>query len=162
MAGVTTRRRTDGYEIDSDLARMDIDRIHQWLSTDAPWATGRARETVADAARHSLNFGVFTSDGSQVAYARVVTDHATFAWTSQLVIVSGTTRHPWWLRVACASAATTSVRSPVLLMTTRCSMVSGPNGRSALDRPIRVDVPPHSTMPPAVMAARRARRAPVG
>lgn len=49
MAGVTTRRRTDGYEIDSDLARMDIHRIHQWLSTDASWATGRTRETVADA-----------------------------------------------------------------------------------------------------------------
>ncbi|MGO4600324.1 GNAT family N-acetyltransferase [Terrabacter sp. 2YAF2] len=76
---MSAHRSTD-YEIDSDLARMDLDRVHQWLSTDAYWALGRTRETVETAARNSLNFGAFTSDGTQVAYARVVTDHATFAW----------------------------------------------------------------------------------
>src|SRR5688572_27326061 len=35
--------------------------------------------------------------------------------------------------------------------TTRCSMVSGPKGSSAFDVPIRVDFPPASTMPPAIM-----------
>ncbi len=83
---VTTDRRNDDYDIDSDLARMDITRIHHWLSTDAFWAIGRPLETVADAARHSLNFGVFTRGGSQVAYARVVTDHATFAWLCDVYV----------------------------------------------------------------------------
>jgi GNAT superfamily N-acetyltransferase len=83
---VTADRRTDDYEIDSDLARMDLDLVHQWLSTDAFWALGRTRETVETAARHSLNFGVFTSDGSQVAYARVVTDHATFGWLCDVYV----------------------------------------------------------------------------
>lgn len=27
--------RNDDYEIDSDLARMDLDRVHHWLSKDA-------------------------------------------------------------------------------------------------------------------------------
>jgi hypothetical protein len=76
---VTTDHTPDEYELDSDLARMDLDRVHQWLSTDAYWALGRSRETVDAAARQSLNFGVFTRDGTQVAYARVVTDQATFA-----------------------------------------------------------------------------------
>ena len=76
----------DDYEIDSDFARMDLDRVHQWLSTDAYWALGRTRETVEIAARHSLNFGVFTSAGSQVAYARVATDHATFAWLCDVYV----------------------------------------------------------------------------
>lgn len=78
--------RSTDYEIDSDLARMDLDRVHQWLSTDAFWALGRTRETVETAARNSLNFGAFTSDGTQVAYARVATDHATFAWLCDVYV----------------------------------------------------------------------------
>ena len=68
---------------------MDLDRVHQWLSTDAYWALGRDRETVETAARHSLNFGVFTSDGTQVAYARVATDHATFGWLCDVYVDPG-------------------------------------------------------------------------
>jgi GNAT superfamily N-acetyltransferase len=83
---VTTDHTPDEYELDSDLARMDLDRVHQWLSTDAYWALGRSRETVDAAARQSLNFGVFTRDGTQVAYARVVTDQATFAWLCDVYV----------------------------------------------------------------------------
>jgi GNAT superfamily N-acetyltransferase len=83
---VTADRKTDDYELDSDLGRMDLDRVHRWLSTDAYWALGRSRETVETAARHSLNFGVFTSDGTQVAYARVATDHATFGWLCDVYV----------------------------------------------------------------------------
>ncbi|WP_200958188.1 GNAT family N-acetyltransferase [Nocardioides sp. Soil805] len=83
---MTTERVRDDYEIDSDPGRMDVDRIHHWLSTDAFWAIGRTRDTVADAARNSLNFGVFAGDGSQVAYARVITDRATFAWLCDVYV----------------------------------------------------------------------------
>ena len=83
---VVTAPSTDDYELDSDLVRMDLDRVHQWLTTDAYWALGRTRETVETAARHSLNFGVFMSDGTQVAYARVVTDYATFAWLCDVYV----------------------------------------------------------------------------
>lgn len=76
----------DDYEIDSDLARMDLDRVHRWLSTDAYWSLGRTRETVETAAQHSLNFGVFSADGSQVGYARVITDTATFAWLCDVYV----------------------------------------------------------------------------
>jgi GNAT superfamily N-acetyltransferase len=65
---------------------MDLDRVHGWLSTDAYWALGRTRETVETAAHHSLNIGAFTSDGGQVAYARVVTDQATFAWLCDVYV----------------------------------------------------------------------------
>ena len=82
---MNAHRSTD-YEIESDLARMDLDRVHQWLSTDAFWALGRTRETVETAARNSLNFGAFTRDGTQVAYARVATDHATFAWLCDVYV----------------------------------------------------------------------------
>ena len=73
------------YEITTDLERMDLDRVHHWLSTDAYWSLGRSRETVETAARGSLSFAVLR-DGTQVAYARVVTDRATFAWLCDVYV----------------------------------------------------------------------------
>ena len=74
------------YVLRSDLADMDLDLVHRWLSTDAYWALGRSREAVGTAAQHSLNVGAFTGDGRQVAYARVVTDHANFAWLCDVYV----------------------------------------------------------------------------
>jgi GNAT superfamily N-acetyltransferase len=76
----------DAYTVRTDIAEMDLDRVHGWLSTDAHWALGRSRETVATAARHSLNLGAFDADGEQVAYARVVTDRASFAWLCDVYV----------------------------------------------------------------------------
>lgn len=74
------------YEIRTDVADMDLDLVHRWLSTDAYWSLGRSREAVHTAAEHSLNFGVLTDDGRQVAYARVVTDHTNFAWLCDVYV----------------------------------------------------------------------------
>jgi GNAT superfamily N-acetyltransferase len=75
-----------GFEVDTDLARIDLDLVHRWLSTDAFWAIGRTRETVQRAAEGSLNFAAFEPDGVQCAYARVVTDGATFAWLCDVYV----------------------------------------------------------------------------
>lgn len=74
------------YTVDTDLARIDLSKIHHWLSTDAYWALGRTRETVQRAAEGSLNFGVYYGDGDLCAYARVVTDEATFAWLCDVYV----------------------------------------------------------------------------
>lgn len=71
--------------VTDDLARIDLDLVHRWLSTDAYWALGRSRETVEAAARGSLSFGAL-SDGELVGYARVVTDRATFAWLCDVYV----------------------------------------------------------------------------
>jgi GNAT superfamily N-acetyltransferase len=67
----------DAYEISADHARLDLDVIHGFL-VEAYWSKGISRETVAQAIRHSLCFGVYLGK-QQVGYARVVTDHATMA-----------------------------------------------------------------------------------
>lgn len=75
------------YAISSDPARIDAARVHHWLSTDAYWALGRSREKQDAAIAGSLNFGAYDgSSGRQVAYARVVTDHATFAWLCDVYV----------------------------------------------------------------------------
>jgi GNAT superfamily N-acetyltransferase len=77
----------EGYEISTDPARVDRERVHHWLSTDAYWALGRPREQQDRAIEGSLNFGVFdTVSGEQVAYARVITDRATFGWLCDVYV----------------------------------------------------------------------------
>ncbi|PBC65157.1 GNAT family N-acetyltransferase [Streptomyces sp. Tue6028] len=77
----------EGYEISADTARIDVDRVHRWLSADAYWALGRPREKQDIAIAGSLNFGVYEeASGEQVAYARVVTDEATFAWLCDVYV----------------------------------------------------------------------------
>ncbi|MGW0735421.1 GNAT family N-acetyltransferase [Streptomyces sp. NPDC002851] len=75
------------YEISTDPGRLDAARIHRWLSTDAYWALGRSREKQDRAIAGSLNFGAYDgTSGEQLAYARVVTDRATFAWLCDVYV----------------------------------------------------------------------------
>jgi len=77
----------EGYEISTDPDRIDAERVHRWLSTDAYWAIGRSREKQDRAIAGSLNFGVYdVESGDQVAYARVITDLASFAWLCDVYV----------------------------------------------------------------------------
>ena len=41
-----TRSLGDGYELDDDVARVDVDALHAYLAGESYWAKGRPRETV--------------------------------------------------------------------------------------------------------------------
>jgi predicted GNAT family acetyltransferase len=75
---------TDEYRIGAE--DLDVDLVHRWLSTDAYWATGRSREAVERSIGNSYCLGGFAADGSQVAFARAVTDWATFAWIADVYV----------------------------------------------------------------------------
>jgi GNAT superfamily N-acetyltransferase len=66
----------DGYAIDTDHARLDLDLIHRYLSEESYWARGVARDRIARAVANSYCFGVYAPDGAQIGFARVVTDYA--------------------------------------------------------------------------------------
>jgi GNAT superfamily N-acetyltransferase len=84
---VLTIIREDGYQASADPTRLDLERVHRWLSTDAYWALGRSRETVARSIAGSAAFGVYRpGDLVQVAFARVITDNATFAWLCDVYV----------------------------------------------------------------------------
>jgi len=40
------RSLPEGLELDDDPARVDLDEVHRFLSTEAYWALGRTPETV--------------------------------------------------------------------------------------------------------------------
>lgn len=82
-------RRADGLEISLDLARVDVDRVHHWLSDESYWATGRSRDVVERSLAGSMVAGVYAGPDAAaelVAFARVVTDGATFAWICDVFV----------------------------------------------------------------------------
>jgi GNAT superfamily N-acetyltransferase len=76
-----------GYEISTEQARLDLAAMHAYL-TRAYWSPGIPLATVERAARHSLCFGLYEiGSGRQVGLARVVTDHATFAYLCDVYVL---------------------------------------------------------------------------
>jgi len=80
----------NGYTLSTDPARLDVTTIHDYLSKRSYWAQGRSRQVVERSIANSLCFGIYAPDGSQVGFARVVTDYATFAWLCDVFILENT------------------------------------------------------------------------
>jgi GNAT superfamily N-acetyltransferase len=74
------------YEIDTDKARLDRALIHRFLAR-SHWAKGLPEAVLERAIEHSLAFGLYR-DGRQIGFARVVTDHATFAYLADVFVVT--------------------------------------------------------------------------
>ncbi|MFH8757793.1 GNAT family N-acetyltransferase [Streptomyces atroolivaceus] len=91
------------YTVSGDPARLDAARIHAWLSTDAYWAMGRTREQQDRMIAGSLNFGAYDRiSGRQAAYARVITDRASFAWICDVYVDRASRGHGLGTRLVTA------------------------------------------------------------
>lgn len=77
--------RGDGYTISTARDRVDRAYVHRYLSEASYWALGRSRELQDQAIDHSLCFGVYQGE-TQVGFARVVTDYATFGWLCDVFV----------------------------------------------------------------------------
>jgi GNAT superfamily N-acetyltransferase len=78
--------RADGYWVSDDRSRIDVRRVHAWMSRESYWAAGRSYEVMACSIEHSLALGLYAADGAQVGFARLVTDRATFAWLCDVFV----------------------------------------------------------------------------
>jgi GNAT superfamily N-acetyltransferase len=72
--------------ISTDPNELDVAMIHRFLSQESYWASGIARTLVDKSIAHSICFGGYI-DGQQVAFARVVTDRATFAHLKDVFVL---------------------------------------------------------------------------
>ena len=72
--------------VTDDRSRLDLPLVHRWLSEESYWAKDRTIEVVAKSIEHSICFGCFSSSGRQVAFARWVTDGATFGWLCDVFV----------------------------------------------------------------------------
>lgn len=72
--------------ISTDKSRLDVDRIHRFLSEESYWAKNIPRATVERSIEHSLCFGAYDGD-AQVGFARVISDRAVFAYIADVFVV---------------------------------------------------------------------------
>lgn len=77
--------RMHDYLVSTDNEKLDIEAVHHYL-TRSTWAKGIDLETVRVSIANSLNFGVYHHE-TQIGFARLVTDHATFAYLCDVYLL---------------------------------------------------------------------------
>jgi GNAT superfamily N-acetyltransferase len=77
--------RVNTYDISTDPSRLQLDAIHAYL-TRSYWSPGVPRDVVARAIANSMCFGIYLGD-TQVGFARVVTDKASFAYLADVYVL---------------------------------------------------------------------------
>ena len=93
MRPAPLRWHRDAFTVDTDPTRVDLGVVHGFLA-GSYWAEGIPREIVERSIEGSLNFGIYHDGGAaarppgaQVGFARVVTDHATFAYLADVFVL---------------------------------------------------------------------------
>ena len=80
------------YVVSSDARQVDRDLVWRFLHDEAYWSAGVPRDVVDRAIDESICFSAFDGDpdrgAAQVAFARVVTDKATFAWLCDVFVLA--------------------------------------------------------------------------
>jgi GNAT superfamily N-acetyltransferase len=75
----------EGYELSDDPARLQPEAIHAYL-TRSYWSPGIGLSLVKRAMAGSHCVGIYRH-GAQLAFARVITDHATFAHLADVYVL---------------------------------------------------------------------------
>src|SRR5205085_4895038 len=87
VVGVTKRDLGNGFELDDDKTRTDLEEVHRFLSEESYWAKGRTRETqerlVADAARV---VGLY-HHGRQIGFCRAATDGVALVYLAVVYVL---------------------------------------------------------------------------
>ncbi|MEO8762076.1 MAG: GNAT family N-acetyltransferase [Bacteroidia bacterium] len=74
------------YTISTDKNKLQLNVIHQYLTEESYWAKHIPLEVVERSIENSFCFGVYFSD-EQIGFARVITDHAIFAYLADVFIL---------------------------------------------------------------------------
>lgn len=83
------RELAEGYELDDDRGRVDVDAVHRYLSAEAYWVRGRDRDTIERLVRESTRvIGVYLGS-EQVGFARVISDGTSMAWLGDVYVIEG-------------------------------------------------------------------------
>lgn len=76
-----------GFEVDDDPARIDLDEVHRFISTEAYWATGRPREVQERLVREASRVVGLYRDARQIGFCRAVSDGVSFAYLADVYVL---------------------------------------------------------------------------
>jgi GNAT superfamily N-acetyltransferase len=80
----------EGYVIDDDPARIDVDAVWQFLSTEAYWSRWRSFDDVRRQVRDAWRLvGCYAPDGSMVGFARAISDGVAVAYLADVFPTEG-------------------------------------------------------------------------
>ncbi|WP_075344603.1 GNAT family N-acetyltransferase [Tenacibaculum agarivorans] len=74
------------FYISTDKSKLDIDAIHDFLSTKAYWSLNIPREKVKISIENSFCFGLYEHN-KQIGFARIITDFSTIAYLGDVYIL---------------------------------------------------------------------------
>lgn len=74
------------FIISTDKTKLDVVLIHRYLCTESYWAKNIPMQIVEKSIEGSFCFGIYHKD-KQAGFARVITDHATFAYLADVFVV---------------------------------------------------------------------------
>lgn len=79
--------KKDEFEISTDLAKIDLKKLHHFLAKESYWSQNIPIEILNKGIENSLNFSVLeTKSQNFIGFARVITDYATFAYLADVFI----------------------------------------------------------------------------
>ena len=83
---MSLEKTSDNYVFSTDKNKLQIDKIHTYLSQESYWAQNIPLEIVKATIEGSVCFGVYYKD-EQIGYARVITDQASFGYIADVFIL---------------------------------------------------------------------------
>ncbi|MBK7227330.1 MAG: GNAT family N-acetyltransferase [Ignavibacteriales bacterium] len=76
----------DDYCISTNREKLDVNAIHNFLSTQSYWCQNIPVETVIKSIDNSLNFGLYYED-QQIGFARIISDFSTMAYLADVYVL---------------------------------------------------------------------------
>ena len=83
------RALQDGFELDDDPGRVDVDAVHEFIAGESYWGRGRPRELTEAAIRGSQRVVGLYRGTEQVGFARAISDGATLAYLADVYVTPG-------------------------------------------------------------------------
>ena len=68
----------ENIEISDDKSKLDVSKIHQFLTSESEWANNITIDIVTQSIENSICIGAYIRD-VQIGFCRIITDCATFA-----------------------------------------------------------------------------------
>lgn len=81
-----TSLQKNEFLISTDKSKLDIDAIHDFLSTEAYWCLNIPKEKFEISIENSFCFGLYENN-KQIGFARIITDFSTIAYLGDVYIL---------------------------------------------------------------------------
>jgi GNAT superfamily N-acetyltransferase len=80
------RAINDGYELDDEPSRVDVDALVHFLTTEAYWGRWRRRDDIVEQLSSSWRLIGVYRDGEMVGFARAVSDGVAFGYLADVYV----------------------------------------------------------------------------